>query len=435
VLSATIARKFPYDASPLIHYSPTEGQPMSEEPDGDFIEDSLALAPEPYKSIIRKRLEDGVFGALLEEMRSRYSLTEDQIDTITLITFRAACDPDVVDSLKDGLIAEADVSYETAVKLKRDIVRDVILPIKTEGDAVGTGQGRAAVAGDSRTLSDKDGTDILEFPELYKKFLEIYWDGDINNARELDDDARDAHQSAVDSDIDRLEDIYSFATTRSMKLFGRMDHVYDHEDGRTVYLEKVFIVDEGTNVLRFEFEGRISYPLGATLPCEPGGTYLFSGRIGYAEYYWSYMNPRHMYSDFGFRNDVTFLCLEISLKEATCVSAGEIVYTGRSFGLPSGERFRQHRPSASKKDEIESTPKGGCFIATAAYGSSLASEVVLLSRFRDDVLLRSKLGALFVTFYYQVSPPLASFIAQVEFLRAATRRLFLSPLLKLLKRS
>ncbi len=417
---------------------------MSEEPDRDFIEDSLALAPEPYKTIIRKRLEDGIFGALLEEMRARYSLTEDQIDAITLITFRAACDPDIVDSLKDGLIAGADVSYETAVKLKRDIVRDVILPIKTEGDAAGTGQERAAVAGNSRTLSDKDGTDILEFPELYEKFLKIYWGGDINNTLMLDDDERNAHQSAVDSDIDTPEDIYSFAKTRWMKLFGRMRDIYEHEDGRTVYLEKVFIVDEGTNVLRFEFGGRISYPLGATLPCEPGGTYLFSGRIDYAEYSWSYMNPRHIYAEFGLKNDVTFLCLDISLKEATCVSVEEIVYTGRSFGLPSGERFRHRRPSVSKignsasasiKDENLSSSKGGCFIATAAYGSSLANEVVLLSRFRDDVLLRSKLGALFVAFYYKVSPPLASLIARGELLRAATRRLFLAPLLKLLKRS
>jgi hypothetical protein len=87
------------------------------------------------------------------------------------------------------------------------------------------------------------------------------------------------------------------------------------------------------------------------------------------------------------------------------------------------------------KDEIESRPKGSCFIATAAYGSGLASEVVLLSRFRDEILLPSQLGALFVTFYYQVSPPIASLIGRVEFLRVATRGLFLRPLLRLLKRN
>jgi hypothetical protein len=330
---------------------------MSKEPEVDFIQDSLALAPEPYKTIIRKRLEDGVFGALLAEMQERYDLSEDQIDTITLITFRAACDPDILDSLKDGLIAEADVSYEVAVKLKRDIVRDVILPIKAEGEAVAMGQSGT----DARVLPEPDGTDILEFPELYKEFLRIYWDGDINNALKLDYEAREAHQHAVDGDIDRLEDIYSFATTRSMKLSGRVDHVYDHEDGRTVYLEKVFIVDEGTNVLRFEFEGRISYPLGTRLPCEPGSTYLFSGRVNYTHYSWSYMNPRHIYSSYGFQNYVTFLDLEISLEEATCVSAGEIVYTGRSFGLPTGERFWPHRPTASKSGSSANSSGGVLF--------------------------------------------------------------------------
>jgi hypothetical protein len=85
------------------------------------------------------------------------------------------------------------------------------------------------------------------------------------------------------------------------------------------------------------------------------------------------------------------------------------------------------------KDEIESQPKGGCFVATAAYGSSLATEVVLLSRFRDEVLLPSKLGALFVAFYYRISPPLAWLIARAEFLRPVTRSLFLAPLLRLLK--
>jgi tetratricopeptide (TPR) repeat protein len=86
------------------------------------------------------------------------------------------------------------------------------------------------------------------------------------------------------------------------------------------------------------------------------------------------------------------------------------------------------------KDEIENPPKKGmCFVATAAYGSPLAPEVVLLSSFRDKVLLNSKLGMLFVKFYYSVSPPLASLIAKVGFLRATTRYLFIAPILRLLK--
>src|SRR5690349_6690525 len=53
------------------------------------------------------------------------------------------------------------------------------------------------------------------------------------------------------------------------------------------------------------------------------------------------------------------------------------------------------------KDEIENPPKKKmCFVATAAYGSPMATEVITLSDFRDDVLLRSTFGQFFVDAYY-----------------------------------
>jgi len=107
---------------------------MADSSEHDFIGDSLELAPEPYRSIIKRRLDDGDFGEFLEGVQQRYGLNEEQINAVTLLTFRTACDPDLIDQLKDGLISEADVSYEQAVKIQRDITRDVILPIKEEGD-------------------------------------------------------------------------------------------------------------------------------------------------------------------------------------------------------------------------------------------------------------------------------------------------------------
>lgn len=91
------------------------------------------------------------------------------------------------------------------------------------------------------------------------------------------------------------------------------------------------------------------------------------------------------------------------------------------------------RNPISRETLMEKRGKGMCFVATAAYGSSLAPEVIILSRFRDDFLLQSKLGSLLVALYYHVSPPLASQIARAVFLRAATRTLFLAPILRLLK--
>ena len=64
---------------------------------------------------------------------------------------------------------------------------------------------------------------------------------------------------------------------------------------------------------------------------------------------------------------------------------------------------------------------GGCFIATAAYGSILDPHLDSLRYFRDSYLLTNGPGRAIVAFYYKHSPPLADFIADRDWLRAIVR--------------
>lgn len=64
---------------------------------------------------------------------------------------------------------------------------------------------------------------------------------------------------------------------------------------------------------------------------------------------------------------------------------------------------------------------GGCFIATAAYGSYFAPKVMVLRQFRDEYMLTNALGQSLVTFYYTYSPPIANYIREREWLKTTTR--------------
>jgi len=64
---------------------------------------------------------------------------------------------------------------------------------------------------------------------------------------------------------------------------------------------------------------------------------------------------------------------------------------------------------------------GGCFIATAAFGSPIDPYVNVLKKFRDTYLATHAAGRLFVKAYYRISPPIAKYIEANVWLKYMVR--------------
>ncbi len=78
--------------------------------------------------------------------------------------------------------------------------------------------------------------------------------------------------------------------------------------------------------------------------------------------------------------------------------------------------------------------KKGCFIATAAYGSSMAKEVYKLRSWRDESLSKIEFGRILINIYYKISPPIAKTIEKSDIMKKIVRVL-LKPLIWFIKKS
>jgi len=86
----------------------------------------------------------------------------------------------------------------------------------------------------------------------------------------------------------------------------------------------------------------------------------------------------------------------------------------------------KHSTSTSK-----SSDSGGCFIATAVYGSEYADEVIILKQFRDNWLKQSSFGKLFIKIYYFLSPSIANHLVRHTAIKEIVRRIIIVPVIKI----
>ena len=73
------------------------------------------------------------------------------------------------------------------------------------------------------------------------------------------------------------------------------------------------------------------------------------------------------------------------------------------------------------QNNLNAVSNGGCFIATAAFGTPFSDELNTLRRWRDTDLTNTMLGRLFIRVYYAVAPHVASLIREHPRVRAVVR--------------
>jgi hypothetical protein len=115
---------------------------------------------------------------------------------------------------------------------------------------------------------------------------------------------------------------------------------------------------------------------------------------------------------------------------ASVMIAGLKPSTQYVVGVRALDTCGQASPLAQVGFDTPSTPfkqVEGCFVATAAWGSALASQVQGLRRARDRVRPGNVLAAAAIDLYYRSGPPAAAVLRRSETARAAVR-LLLSPL-------
>lgn len=105
-----------------------------------------------------------------------------------------------------------------------------------------------------------------------------------------------------------------------------------------------------------------------------------------------------------------------------------------TYKLPEeGSLYEYNLHHLKKIKEATEREKGQCFIATACYENFDAPEVIVLRQLRDDKLVKTLLGKLFVKFYYSVSPFFAILISKSDLTKKLVRYCFLEPIVKKLR--
>jgi hypothetical protein len=90
---------------------------------------------------------------------------------------------------------------------------------------------------------------------------------------------------------------------------------------------------------------------------------------------------------------------------------------------PLGNTKQEEQRKIDQMNHYLTKKNNGCFIATATFDSYNAPEVIFFRNWRDNFLIKSLLGRLFIYIYYRVSPVFAKYIEKHIFLKSISKYL------------
>ena len=113
-----------------------------------------------------------------------------------------------------------------------------------------------------------------------------------------------------------------------------------------------------------------------------------------------------------------------------CAECGEVICKDHEhYDANTGKYYcKDHLPG------VGAGSAGGCFIATAAYGTPFEPKIDVLRDFRDDVLMEHRSGKDIIKLYYTLSPPIAYIISKHRWMRSIVREIMVEPLVRILSK-
>ena len=251
-------------------------------------------------------------------------------------------------------------------------------------------------------------------------FVDLNGNG-IPDADEVDD--------GVDFNLDGIPDNFQLQIIKCIKAFdGSVTIGIEKVSSSVEEIESLEVIDPDTisNTVNRPADlnfGLIAYRLRVTTPGDTATIRIyFSGGIFASDVFYKYdtINGWYDYSEHTTFNDdgqsVTLELKDGGYGDSDGLANGVIVDPG---GIASGGSESTYTDSSASTGA--SGGGGGCFIATASFGSKSENHVQLLRRFRDLYLIPNRIGRAFVNAYYRTSPPMADFIAGHDTLRAMVR--------------